>query len=142
MRNAVTTVTIRKEGGFDQASIQAAYDAFSDVIDRPKAERFKSDLMEAGSTLVLAVQANAPYDPKAKKFAHIRDSVFLSSGPADEPYVLVGVTHSKSPQGYWQEYGTKHEPARPFFRPAQQAVKNQMADIIIAGITRVIQTGS
>lgn len=52
-------------------------------------------------------------------------------GPADMIY-MVGVVDRKKHTAYWwrfNEFGTKHQPARPFMRPAFDMVQNRIIRI-------------
>lgn len=143
-RAAVTKVTIRKEGGFTKESVKEAYDKIGNVIDRASAEELKTGpFTEAGQVLKDALLEAAPRGKgeqrKGDTIPRLVTGIFLAKlTKATKAYVLVGVKFSRTPQGYWLEYGTSKMPAHPWFRRTMLRVRPQMGQIIADGLKRII----
>lgn len=103
--------------------------------------------VRAGATVLRKeVRARAPVGDEqseySKRYGTTRKNIRiirLKRGiPADAAAFRVDTGDAM--QAYWYEYGTRHQPARPFFRPAvdqawQRAV-NAMKERLAAGIER------
>lgn len=64
--------------------------------------------------------------------------------PKDEIDVLVGVKYGKDGGNHAHliEFGTSKMPAQPFFRPAVQSKKSDVAEIITDGLKNIIEEKS
>ncbi len=74
-------------------------------------------LKEAGEPMRAAMATNAP---RGDRTPHLADNIKIlvtRTGDRDEFGVAIGPTREVFWGGY-QEFGTKHQPARPFARPA------------------------
>jgi HK97 gp10 family phage protein len=142
-RSAITTGQLSKFDGMQEALANVA-----NILDRTTAERLKDSVfMPAGEVVQRNLKAAAPYDSmhatqhKAyPAWPHLRDSVFLSGGKPSAPNVIVGVNARRAPQGFWREFGTKHQPADPWFYPAVRASREAVAQVLIDGIDQAIQS--
>lgn len=132
-RTALTKKSISIEGVPELAA------KISDLVEEVTVREGVFDvLMTAGRVARDEIRDGAPV-----RSGVTRDSVFAARGvPAKfrkGPSVVVGINFKKAPQALWYEYGTVHQPARPFFRPAINAVRPSLARVIADGFRRVIQ---
>ncbi len=93
-----------------------------------------------------AVKAAAPVgDEPSKisaKFGHLKDNIRVIRLKRDIPKgsAQYRVDTGKAPQGFWREFGTSKQPARPWFRPAVDSsfakAVNKMKEQLAKGVAR------
>lgn len=88
---------------------------------------------------------------RAKQIVHkdtgeLADAIFARAYRRDNvPYVLVGVEskepahgHAVVPHGAFLEFGTEHNKAYPFLRPAIDETKNEVVSIIATALEQLL----
>jgi len=69
---------------------------------------------------------------------NLRDAIYATTGPADLPGAIAGVSLNAAPYAADVEYGTSRTPAQPYFRPAVTQTEARYADDIAPGIAKIV----
>jgi HK97 gp10 family phage protein len=94
------------------------------------------------------LKAAAPYLPGTrlhhgnKNYGHLRDNIKARKGRSKNTnYIVFDVTTKDAFWGYFLEFGTSKMPARPWARPAVEAMKDELVqvqiDVLGKGINRI-----
>jgi HK97 gp10 family phage protein len=117
---------------FNEFAVQLGPDGMGEAR-----EQIKDVLMKPALVLRDEARDLAPEGKTGKLKASIR----VTKGPPDKRGVLVYVDRSKdgAPYARYVEKGTSQMPAKPFFRPAIQAVRPLVANMIAEDLKPVIE---
>lgn len=125
--------------------IKEIRDRVAAILNRTTAEHIKKDIcLEAGQILVDELHATAPQPSKGNKdfpSGTLQRGIFMGLGKSTKASVQVGISAKgkASTLAGWIEYGTVHVDAEPFFRPAIQATKSEMAYVIGNGLQEMLK---
>lgn len=106
----------------------------------------RASVRAGAAVLRTAVRRAAPVgtepSPLSKEYGHLKDNIRVVQLKRDVPRDSASfrVDTGNAPQGFWREFGTSRQPARPWFRPAvdsafERAV-NRMKERLAIGIER------
>ena len=92
------------------------------------------------------LSAAAPYDPSfrlkswtnkdgsvgSNYYGHLRDNIKVRKAKSqNKNFIVYNITTGRAFWGYFQEFGTSKMPARPWARPAVEAMKDDLVSIQI-----------
>jgi len=69
----------------------------------------------------------------------LKGAIYASKGPDDKPGVIVGVNLKTAWYARLVEYGSSHNAAQPFFRPAVIAARGTVASLMAPAIRDLIE---
>jgi HK97 gp10 family phage protein len=73
------------------------------------------------------------------KTGKMQSAIYASKGADNKPGVVVGVDALKAPYARFVERGTSKMPASPFFRPAINATRPLIANMIAGDLKKLIE---
>ena len=139
-KSGVTLPGLKKSG---ITGIKEMRDTVGKLLDKTSANALKGVFLDAAQVLRDRLYATVPgpsVGNKAFPAGTLGAGIFMSPGKDRKANVLVGIGNKGGANhlGLWLEYGTSKMSPRPFFRPAVQASKPQMAQIVAEGIRDAI----
>lgn len=106
----------------------------------------KAATRSGAAVLRVAVRKAAPVSEVMSKMSrtwgHLRDNVRVVQLKKDVPKdsAMFRVDTGNAPQGYWREFGTSRQPAKPWFRPAVDSAfaraVDRMKERLALGVAR------
>jgi HK97 gp10 family phage protein len=124
------------------AGLPELFNQLNDLGDAVEEDDVYKVLMHGAFVLRDEAKDLAPYDPKRKKGTHLRDAIFATEGDPSKdprgPNVIAGVNKKLAPHAGLVERGTSKMPARPYWRPAVNATRPAIAEILAGGIRDII----
>lgn len=96
-------------------------------------------VLEAGAIAEQEIAARAPVRTGALKRSIDEQSTRSAAGATAIVEVADSDQSGAEHYAVFDEYGTSHQPARPFFRPGFEAAKPAMEQFIINSILSIIQ---
>jgi HK97 gp10 family phage protein len=117
-------------GGFDE--LREKLDGIGSAVATKSGRKA---VRSAARLIRNAVKAGAPYLDRSTKaterYGHLRDNIKIRLARALTPFTITyKVTTGKAFWALWQEFGNRHQPARPFIRPAVDANTQAAIDIM------------